>query len=266
MAGGLGNQLFQLASAYAYAKKENAQLQILHTTTNGDRPLYWDTLLQSMKPYLVKEVNGQLKHWHESCATQYKEIGPLPAEGLYLHGYMQSSKYFCYSDAIKTEIQQLVTPSLDKEVAAAYRHLLSNKQHVVVIHARRTDYLKNQDMIHFHGPLNGAYYKAAVAKMLETVPHPIFLLCGDDNRFWQEIKEDIAEVYQRPHVVLEGENDRTTFALLQQFPNVIMSNSTFIWWTTWLANAPHVIAPSKWFGPTGLKHYEDIYEAHWVRV
>jgi len=45
-----------------------------------------------------------------------------------------------------------------------------------------------------------------------------------------------------------------------------MSNSTFIWWTTWLANAQQVIAPSKWFGPTGLKHYEDIYEPHWLRM
>lgn len=265
VSGGLGNQLFQLAAAYAYAKKENAQLQIIHTTTNGNRPLYWDTLLQSMKPYLVQGAPATLQHWQESCATQYKEIGPLTPAGIFLHGYMQTSKYF-YNDVIKKEIRSLFTPILPPEIASSYRHLISNKQHVVVIHARRTDYLKNQDIIHFHGPLNGAYYKNAVAKMLILVPNPIFLLCGDDNHFWQEIKEDISEVYKRPYVVLEGESDIATFALLQQFPNVIMSNSTFIWWTTWLSNAKNVIAPSKWFGPTGLKHYEDIYEADWIRM
>lgn len=265
VSGGLGNQLFQLAAAYAYAKKENAKLQIIHTTTNGDRPLYWETLLKSMKSYLVSSASATLQHWHESCATQYKEIGPLIPTGIFLHGYMQSSKYF-YNDAIKKEIRSMFTSTITKEIGFSYRHLLSNKQHVVVIHARRTDYLKNQDMINFHGPLPGSYYKNAVAKMLELVPNPIFLLCGDDNRFWQEIKEDIAEVYKRPNVLLEGETDITTFSLLQNFSNVIMSNSTFIWWTTWLADAKNVIAPSKWFGPTGLKHYEDIYEAHWMRL
>lgn len=265
VSGGLGNQLFQLAAAYAYAKKENAKLQIIHTTTNGDRPLYWETLLKSMKSYLVSSASATLHHWHESCATQYKEIGPLIPTGIFLHGYMQSSKYF-YNDAIKKEIRSMFTSTITKEIAFSYRHLLANKQHVVVIHARRTDYLKNQDMINFHGPLPGSYYKNAVAKMLELVPNPIFLLCGDDNRFWQEIKEDIAEVYKRPNVLLEGETDITTFSLLQNFSNVIMSNSTFIWWTTWLADAKNVIAPSKWFGPTGLKHYEDIYEGTWLRV
>lgn len=264
VSGGLGNQLFQIASAYSYAEKENGRLQILHTTTNGNRPLYWDTLLKSVKPYLVPSVSAVERHWYESCATQYTPIGSL-SKGVFLHGYMQSSKYF-YTDAIKKEIKALFTPTLSKDLAHSYRHLLSNKQHVVVLHARRTDYLKNQDMINFHGPLNGAYYKSAVAKMLAMVPNPIFLLCGDDNRYWEEIREDIAEVHERPHVVLEDVGDMDTFALLQQFSNVIMSNSTFIWWTTWLSNAQNVIAPSKWFGPTGLKHYEDIYEAHWLRL
>jgi len=51
--GGLGNQLFQIASAYAYAKKENGILQIIKITENGNRPVYWNTLLKKVESYLV---------------------------------------------------------------------------------------------------------------------------------------------------------------------------------------------------------------------
>ena len=35
-----------------YAKKENGELQILHKTDNGNRPLYWDTLLKNVTKYI----------------------------------------------------------------------------------------------------------------------------------------------------------------------------------------------------------------------
>ena len=98
--------------------------------------------------------------------------------------------------------------------------------------------------------------------MIKYIEKPIFLLTSDDNSFWQDIKLDI---YQNEHYILE-ESDIYTFCLLQQFNNVIMSNSTFIWWTTWLSNATKVIAPTKWFGPSGPQFYDDIYEQHWIRI
>jgi len=262
--GGLGNQFFQIATAYAYAKKEKAILQIKHITQNGNRPVYWDTLLTKIKPYLVDSLPSTLEHWYEPMATQYAEIGPLTSQGKYLNGYLQSSKYFV-NDAIKQEIKDLFQPdaSLLLAVQQKYQHLMENKDRVVIVHARRTDYLKAADC---HGPLDGSYYKKALDSIIKTIPNPIFLLSSDDNSFWQEIKDDISAVYQQEHLILERETDINTFVLLQQFNNVIMSNSTFIWWTTWMADAKNVIAPAKWFGPTGPSFYEDIYEAHWVRI
>jgi hypothetical protein len=63
-----------------------------------------------------------------------------------------------------------------------------------------------------------------------------------------------------------NESDIDTLILLQQFKHCIMSNSTFIWWAVWLGNFTNVIAPSKWFGPTGPKQWEDIYEPSWIRI
>jgi hypothetical protein len=142
---------------------------------------------------------------------------------------------------------------------------MRNAHRVAVLHARRTDYL-----IHaaFHGPLPMSYYQQAVEKMTTMIQEPIFLLCGDDSTFWSHLSEDLPMVHRCPHIILKQESDVRTFILLQQFRHFIMSNSTFIWWAVWMAEkvAPcRVIAPTQWFGPAGLRVWEDIYEPNWIR-
>jgi hypothetical protein len=262
--GGLGNQLFQIAAAYAYAKKEGGILQILYKEYNGVRPVYWETILHRIKPYLVQSVPLDMIHCDESLPTMYQPIPPLTSQGLLLDGYRQTSKYF-YNDEIKCNIRKLFTPSstLMNEVSTRYSFLLENKYRVVVVHARRTDYLRNQTMIDIHGPLPSSYYKEAIQRMKKKVKDPIWLLTSDDNRYWLEIEQELG--IHAP-IILMNESDIHTFALLQQFQHMIMSNSTFIWWCTWMADARHVIAPSKWFGPAGPHSYDDIYEDHWERI
>jgi len=262
--GGLGNQLFQIAAAYAYARQTGGTLQIIHKRDNGNRPVYWDTILQQIQPYLVESIPHDLTQWHETQATQHSEIGPLPPNGIYLNGYLQSSKYYSTNDS-KKEIQMLFRPSatLHDEMIKKYNFLVNVRDRVVVIHSRRTDYITYRDV---HGPLEGNYYKEAVRRMVQRVEHPIFLLCGDDPNFWNEIREDIPDVFTNAHIVLDHETDIITFALLQQFQNIIMSNSTFIWWCVWLSEAKNVIVPAKWFGPAGPSYYEDIYESGWERI
>lgn len=258
--GGLGNQLFQIASAYAYARKENGQLQIIRKTDNGNRPVYWDSFLKSVEPYLVRELPPNLEQWSEEVSTKYKSIGPLKPRGKYLNGYLLSSKYF-YTDDIKQEIKDLFKQDIN--ITNKYKYLCENKSRIVVMHCRRTDYLKAAD---FHAPLNGAYYTQAVREMLQKVENPIFLLCGDDVNYWSEISDNISEIYKYEWQILQNESDINTINLLSQMENFIMSNSTFIWWAVWLSVGKNVIVPKKWFGPIGPQEWEDIYEESWIRL
>jgi len=262
--GGLGNQLFQIAAAYAYARQTGGRFLLFKKKDNGNRPVYWDTLLYKIQPYLVPYLaHDSMTQWNESLATMYKEIGPLPSNGIFLKGYLQTSKYY-QTDSIKNEIKELFRPSLPltSDVNLTYSHLIENKDRVVVIHSRRTDYITARE---FHGPLEGSYYKEAVRRIVEKVDRPIFVMCGDDPAFWNEIRDDIALVYDHENMIVE-DTDIRTYALLQQFHNFIMSNSTFIWWCVWMADAKHVMAPSKWFGPAGPQLFSDIYEENWEIV
>ena len=263
--GGLGNQLFQIASAYSYARKNNGNLRIpkIRKDQNGGyRKVYWNSLLKKVQPYLVENMvieNIGKEIWREDYPTMYKEISPL-TNNKYLSGYFQTSKYFG-DDIIKKEIKELFKPDdcMFDIVRDLYGDILEVKDRIVVLHCRRTDYLNFPD---FHNPLNSEYYKKAINSMLKKVSNPFFLLCGDDNNFWEEIRKDIPEVYSADYFIL-NENDILSFVLLQQFDNFIMSNSTFIWWCVWLSNQKNVIAPDKWFGPSGPKLYRDIYESNW---
>jgi hypothetical protein len=262
--GGLGNQLFKIAAAYAYSIKEGGTLQIIHKMANGDRPVYWDSILLRTKPFLVESIPSTLSVWHDPMCCTYTPIPPLTENGIYLNGYYQTSQFF-YNDDIKQKIRTLFAPSssLLNEVHTRYSYLMNHADRVIVVHARRTDYTIDQIKIDTHGPLSAEYYREAIKQMKTKVKDPIWLLTSDDNQYWTEI--EIEKDIDSP-IILMNELDINSFVLLQQFKNYIISNSTFIWWATWMADAQNVIAPSKWFGPIGPSNYNDIYEPHWERL
>jgi hypothetical protein len=143
-----------------------------------------------------------------------------------------------------------------------YKHLIDNIDKVIVIHARRTDYVKRS---HYHGPLTQNYYTQAIAHMKTIVPDPIFLVTSDDASYWEQTAKSMPELQNYP-IYFFQEDEITTMSCLQQFQHYIIANSTFSWWFAWLANAKVVIAPKQWFGPAGPRQWEDIYDPTWIRI
>ena len=261
--GGLGNQLFQLACAYAYAKKNNSSLLILRHKRIGDgRPVYWDTLLYRFQEFLVDTLPENLEQWYEKGPTEFNIIAAYFNKGVFLNGYFQSAKYFGDS-IIQNEIRELFKPTDNVlyYIKNKFNFLMENKERVVVVHARRGDYVANQHMINYHGPLSTEYYKEAVQRMCEIVSNPIFLLVSDDSQYWNEIDFNKIEFF-----ILNNEDEINTIGLIQQFKYFIIANSSYSWWGAWLSDPKMVIAPSKWFGPIGPQNYKDIYIPSWILI
>ena len=264
--GGLGNQMFQLATAYAYTKQNNGKLIVLRNKKESDgRSLYWDNMLYRFQEFLVDKLPDNLEQWHESGPTEFGIIPSLTSKGLYISGYLQSPKYFF---KLQQEIRELFKPTDDtmRSIQDKYNLLLKNKERAVIVHARRTDYLKNQDIINFHGPLSIDYYKEAIKKMSNEIEDPLFILASDDPAFWRSVINELPQLNSRNVYILD-DDEINTIALLQQFQYFIIANSTFSWWAAWLSkDTKKVIAPSKWFGPTGPQNYKDIYMPSWELI
>ena len=91
--GGLGNQMFQLATAYAYAKQNNGKLTVLRNKKEADgRSLYWDNMLYRFQEFLVDKLPEGLEQWRESGATEFSIIPSLPLNGLFLNGTYSTVK------------------------------------------------------------------------------------------------------------------------------------------------------------------------------
>jgi hypothetical protein len=236
-----------------------------HKLINDGRPMYWANILKQFNPYLISSIPDNLEKWQETGATEFCKIPSLSKNGIYLSGYFQSPKYFD-NPVIQNEIKSMIKPDIESLniLNQKYTWLINNKDRVVVVHARRTDYLRNKDIIDFHGPLNAEYYINAINKMSSYVKNPIFLLISDDVTYWLPLIKDIDNLYHNSIYMLDNESEIETLALIQQFSYFIIANSSFSWWGAWLSDNPlKVIAPSRWFGPTGPKNYKDIYVPSW---
>jgi hypothetical protein len=273
--GGLGNQMFQLAAAYAHARALGVPFQVQRTKAADDgRPLYWESALWQFQPFLTSAAPSttDAPQWKEPHgATKYTE---MPDRPVHLDGYFQSSKYF--RNLPRAEVAALFAPRLAvvRSVHEKCADLLASPENVIVVHARRGDYCKNAGMIAFHGPLPPSYYAAAIARMSTNAGAtftrvPSLLFVSDDNSFWtREVFPVLpTSVSALERHVLEGLDEEETLYLLSQFQHFVIANSTFSWWGAWLSGPrSRVIAPRAWFGPAGLRDYEDIYEVGWERL
>lgn len=264
--GGLGNQLFQSACAYAYAKRFNRNL---HLSLNSNHGNYFDTILIGLKSYYTTKFHHSDHIHRESGPLKYDQIPDIPGR-LNLSGYFQSVKYFL---DYKDEVKKLFHQELPEELKVNYHHLLKDvmRGNVVVLHVRRTDYLVHDKV---HGPLNPSYYQRAIECMERKLTDesgislikivPFYLLISDDIEFLEELQEKIPVLNQRSQILRE--HDVNTFLLMQSFKYFIIANSTFSWWGAYLADSQIVIAPKKWFGPDGPKETDDIYLDSWIKM
>lgn len=252
LAGGLGNQLFQIATAFAHCKKNDYTLAISNNTQGG-RPTYWDSFLHNLSIYKTAKTSTIHPIWEEP----YYHYCPIPHNSLTLKGYFQSSKYF--NDAAE-DIKHLFTshPQIINLVNEKYNNLVT--PHSFAIHVRRGDYL-DATKLDYHFVTTPEYFDRAITKAKELDPSASFVVFSEDIPWCR------AQPYFTDATFVDERDECVTLELMSRFQNYIISNSSFSWWSVWLGTpARVVIAPNMWFGPRGPQDYEDIYEPEWIRV
>jgi hypothetical protein len=253
LAGGLGNQLFQIAAAFAYCKRNGYTMKISKNIHSGVRKnTYWDSFLHNLSMY-VSTTHNSRSLWKEP----HFHYCPIPPHAQLLDGYFQSSKYF--NDAIN-EIRHLFVPHprIITTVNEKYKGLVT--PHSVAIHVRRGDYL-NPSVHNYHFVTSPEYFDRSVTKIRELDLSAELVVFSDDIDWCRE------QSFFKGAKFIDESDECITLELMSRFQNYIISNSSFSWWAIQLgATARVVIAPNIWFGPRGPKDCDDIYEPSWIRV
>jgi len=248
--GGLGNQMFQIATTYTLALKNNDSccfnFNHCHTPLQGNSSnKYKDSILSKVNnsDIIIERVG------YTEPKFSYDEL-PY-ANGLVLDGYFQSEKYF---KEYRNEIIDLFPINTKNVINFINGINLENKQ-ITSVHIRRGDYLSNPEI---HSPCSIEYYN----KSIKYIGSSIFIFISDDIEW---VKENFISdnFYYSPF-----NDELDDLALMVSSDNNIIANSSFSWWGAWLNrnNKKKVIAPKQWFGPLGSKEIYDIIPENWIKI
>jgi Glycosyl transferase family 11 len=261
----IGNHFFQFATGYSYAKKTGRKMILPRHNIHPDceffqKPYVYNDWYASWSQCVQDIPAGEYAIYKEPQFS-FREIPDVSYNTVMLEGYFQSPKYFA---SCKDEIKTLFTPTeeIKQMCLTKWGHLLlDDKKEMVLVHARRTDYLQPRN-IAIHNPLPPSYYHNAFAEIKKHIANPFFILVSDDPSYWDSV------TIPGPNTRINEANSAITLYFMTHFKNYIISNSTFAWWGAYLSKhrEPLVLAPEKWFGPAGFQDYQDIYEPGWIKV
>jgi hypothetical protein len=249
LTGGLGNQLFQIAAAYALALRNNDIsgfiLNSCHTPLQGNPSnRYKENVLKN-----VNDINGyDFKYLYSEPNFSYTEIPYI--NDLILKGCYQSERYFV---DYKDEIIELFSSELNNEFITEY--LKKYSLPVTSVHIRRGDYMNNSD---YHKPCSVEYYKEA----MKIIGESTFIFISDDINW-------VKENFKGDNIIYSPfKSDVDDLTLMVKCDNNIIANSSFSWWGAYLNKNKDkkIIAPKEWFGLLGPKDTQDVIPKNWIKL
>jgi hypothetical protein len=259
--GGLGNQIFQIAVAYAHANKNHDtavfDLNNSHTPHQGEN-------ISKYKGNIFREFN-HMDNVYDLCSNTFSQPSHSYCEipwvnNQQLQGFYQSENFFLN---VKKELVNKLISGLnsEKEKYDKVIKLLSDlelhyERPCVSVHIRRGDYLK---FPHVHTPCGLDFYKNALSLMKEKIGDftPIFV--SDDKKWCEETFDGFISPFT---------DELEDLMLMSNCSHNIIANSSFSWWGAYLNQNKDkvVIGPKKWFGLAGPQDQEDTLPKNWIKL
>jgi hypothetical protein len=259
-AGGLGNQLFQVAATYNLAKKFGDEpvfnFNTSHTPLQGNEIIkYKNNVFKEFKHsenIIIDNIFSQSGHSFEEIP--YKK-------NVQLQGFFQSEKFFTEN---KNEIVEKIINGLKTE-DKKYKEIVlwlkkvkeeNNNLPLVSIHVRRGDYLKFPNI---HTICSLDYYKNSLNLIKEKIGHFTPIIISDD-KLW--CKNNLIGIISPFFDEIED------LILMSNCDHNIIANSSFSWWGAYLNQNKNkvVIGPKLWFGLGGPQDQEDTIPKQWIKI
>ena len=282
--GGLGNQLFQAAAAHAVARRIGATIEfelfhyrsgnhrdfglnafhhggrVIHTPRNLGRRLL-QKLFRPISKFGFVYAPGWRGPIFKELSYAYDRRIESIADSCYLRGYFQSWRYF---DDIAVDIRTAFDPALAASIeAVAFAEKM--ERNALAVHIRAGDYAANPKARLVHGTLPASYYQRAIGLMQEQGRADKIFCFSDTIEAARSLLEGVPNV-----TFVEGFNAFDDLYLMSRARSHIIANSTFSYWSAWLATPEDglVIAPKAWFTEEELKKVDisDLFPPEWITV
>jgi hypothetical protein len=242
--GGLGNQLFQIATAFAFSKDVNDDFGIDLSQghfTQKTASCYSDNVFKN-----IKKINFKTAGFTSQYSEPYYHYTKIPPiKNILLNGFFQSAKYFenYYNDICNLLINKGIVDKLKNN------YILENS---LSLHIRRGDYLLKANF-HFNQSL--LYYFDAI-KYVDLIEKIDRIYVFSDDISW--CKENFTD---DRIIFVENIEDYEQLYLMSLCNHNIIANSSFSWWGSYLNTNSNkiVIAPKNWYGREFGGNWQDVY-------
>ena len=241
----LGNQLFRLATAIAYAL-ENNRLFI-------SKPwMYAENFEFNILPIILRENDNIVKMsrqavLHEENPQVFSSIPRFDDNIVNLYGSFYSEQYFkVYDKQIRTILQW--SPMMVEKC----KDIIAMNNVNCSIHVGMSDNLES-------------YYISAINHILGKYPKTQFYIFSDGK--CDTLKNNLIESCSLSNdsiKVISGHSDIEDMYLISQCKHNIITNSTFSWWSAWInINSNKIVCrPAK-----NLSNYNNIvYPEEWIKI
>jgi len=265
LTGGLGNQMFQYATAKAVAntmgdclkfdisfypkqtlrKYELNKFNIENTIATHDEIIRLagnENIWFKVKRKLGLKIKRPKSYFLEREDAAYDAKIFNYTDNIYLDGYWADEKYF---NGIRQElVREFILKDTISNEAKNYLNYIKSLNSVA-LHVRRGDYVQNSYTNSVHGTCDLEYYQKAIQFIKEKVYNPTFYIFSDDI-IW--CKENF-NFLENKVFVDDTKNALEDLELMKNCKHNIIANSTFSWWGAWLNQNDDkiVVAPKRWF-------------------
>lgn len=243
--GGLGNQLFQLASLFGISKRMNriaafSDHLLQQHPNHHSYKIYTSSLFNKMLGFQIVDEKNCHRHviYQESHHDCLRRIDNLPnphSQALILNGYFQNEGYF---QDYRSDILEMFLSSIRCETDSY--NLLHES---FFIHFRLGDYVNHP----FHYIDLKNYYQKCIEAITSIQPNVHLYVFSNDV---QQCKKSYTYLLQNlRHTFVEEDEVKSLYIMSLCNKGGVCANSTYSWWAGYLNTNPNkkIYFPNKWF-------------------
>lgn len=240
--GRLGNQIFQYVF-YQYLKTNNEKQSFFfvnphhaYLTKYFDLGMYENLTLGSKLYSILTRTAAAVLPFKEHYIQNIQVPRPVIVRNWTSYkGFFQTDWYLNHINGkFKLKLKEEYKATFDAQYGALFK-----QEKTIVVHIRRTDYLKygKRDI-----SLPMEYFKRRLDEIENKEAYKVIFV-SDDIKYAKEYFREA------PNYIYSINDEITDFQIIMNADIAIISNSSFAWWAAYLSEKKNTVyAPKNWLG------------------